>query len=212
MVKRVATFALCITILVATALTPQTIAGGPPACAPETPACAPQPCAPQSCSPPSPFGICGGILGICTSICGTCIGIPAAVMGSILSPPAPRRMCAPPSCPPPMCAPQTCMPQGCAPPMPYNCSPPPITKCKPNYCPPSAYGPYQYQPAGRMPLMMPLPRAEYAPALPPMGGMIGQLFEMPFQLLSGALNSPAGRPYMNGFAARPKALPFEAYW
>lgn len=218
MVKRVATFALCLTILAATALMSQTIAGGPPACAPEPYACAPQPCAPPSCSPPSPFGICGGILGICTSICGTCIGIPSAVMSSILSPPAPRRICAPPPCQPPACAPQPCMPQPCMPqgcaPMPYMCAPQPITKCKPtsNYCPPTGCGPYQYQPAGRMPLMMPLPRAENSPALPPMGGMVGQLFELPFQLFSGSLNTPIGQPNMNAFASKASGSPFVAYW
>jgi hypothetical protein len=61
--------------------------------------------------------------------------------------------------------------------------------------------------------MMPVPRAEYNPGLPPMGGMVGQLFEMPFQLLSGVLNRPIGdQPYMGGFATKPKGSPFEAYW
>lgn len=214
MVKRVATFLFFLTILVATALISHTTAGGPPVCAPEPYACAPQqPCAPQPCAPSSPFSFCGGILGACTGICGTCIGIPAAIMGAILAPPPPRPVCMPPTCAPPSCAPPTCGPQGCPPPMPYTCAPPPITKCKPVYGPP-ACGP-QYQscpPAGRMPLMMPLPRAEYAPSLPPMGGMVGQLFEMPFQLFSGVLSAPFGRPPYAGFAARPKSPTFGEYW
>jgi len=207
MVKRVATFLFCLSILVVTAFVSYTTAGGPPVCAPEPYACAPQPCAPQPCAPSSPFAFCGGILGACTSICGTCIGIPAAVMGAILSPPRPTPACAPPACPPPSCAPQMC-----APPMPYTCGPPPITKCKPSYAPP-ACGPTSCPPAGRMPLMMPLPRAEYTPSLPPVGGMAAQLLEMPFRLVSGVLYTQFGRnAFMGGFASKAKSPTFAECW
>lgn len=120
-------------------------AGGPPVYAPGQ--CAPAPCGPppSSCGGSgfgNPLGLCGSILGACTSVCGFVIGIPAAVMGGFLAPPAtyaPRGMFAGPCGPPPMnscmppqmsCAPPvSCAPQACGP---YNFAPPVITKCKPS--------------------------------------------------------------------------------
>jgi hypothetical protein len=234
MVLRVATIVLCLVCLLFTMTVSPGMASGPSACGPQPYSCSPAPCAPPPCPPPacgpsSPFPLCGGILGSCTSICGACIGIPAAIMSAILAPPRPRAACGPPPCPPPMCAPPACPAPSYGPPMcgacgGYGCAPKRITKCKPVSCAPSygpsygpayapayapSYGPYPPRGA-RVPLMMQMPRADYAPSGPPMG-MLSEALEMPFRLISGVL-TPLSSSYYGPFAGEPTAPTFGGYW
>jgi hypothetical protein len=217
MVLRVATIAFCLFCLLFTTIASQGMAGGPSACGPEPYSCAPAPyapppCPPPSCGPPNPFALCGGILGMCTNICGAAIGIPAAVMSAILAPPPPRPICGPRSCPPPMCAPPPCPPPTCGPPMcaPYASAPTRITKCKPaSYAP--AYAPYYPRTGGPVPLMMQMPRADYAPPVPSYG-IFSQALEIPFQLISGVLSTPFASSYYGPFAGESQGRTFGGYW
>jgi hypothetical protein len=192
-------------------------------------ACGPPPCAPPSCPPPdcgpsllSP-GLCGGIIGACTSICGAIIGCPSAIMRCILAPPPPPRpRCGPAMCPPPPCAPPMC---GSAPapcwPAPAPCAPRQITKCKPYASAPSrAASPYWYAQPGPVPMVM-YPPPGYYPAgpMPAMQGglpdILSNFLEIPFKMVSGSLNGP-GMPgslglYAGGSGSSP-ATTFGSYW
>ncbi len=200
----VAIFAFLTTLLFSISLAIG-VAGGPPPA--PTPACAPaiQPCCPPPCGamrPPSPFGMCGALLGACTNICGAVIGIPSAVMAGILAP-APRRpvcrpSCGAPPCPPP-CAPPTCAPTACAPispcgpPMcaPPVCVPTGITKCKPPRRTYMRYG-AATNPSLSYPTMMAMPMpAPRDPKQDLPGGLkiVAGLMEIPLDLVSGRLVS-----------------------
>ncbi|MCX5872330.1 MAG: hypothetical protein NTY51_03715 [Deltaproteobacteria bacterium] len=216
----VAIFAFLTTLLLSVSIIPG-IAGGPPAeigpfCAP-----APQPCAPPTCGPtgpPSPFGICGAILGACTNICGTVIGIPSAVMAGILAP-APRRplfrsnYCAPAPCGPPPCPPPTCGPvMPCGPPMcaPPACVPTGITKCKPPRQSYMRYGAVPNPSLSPYPMMMVMPATalrDLKQDLP--GGLkiVASLMEIPLNMISGSLVSPRPGAMIGSLASSREVQP-----
>jgi hypothetical protein len=224
MVIRVASLLFC---LLLTALAPvvhpgtavDTALAYSAACPPPA-SCAPPPCPPPSCGPPQcgsgfgPGSLCGACLSMCSGCCGTLIGIPAAIMQGILAPPPPRfsqrSTCGPAMCPPPMCGPPTCGPQ-------------PITKCKPaSYAPRPI--PYGYAPAAARfgPTMMPAapqPTASFYIGPPVensgLSGMVSQLVQIPFRLVSGSLTAP-GSPWGQDLFATPAPSSDEAmlggYW
>jgi len=184
MVIRVFAVLFCLLLCVSTWTVTQTMAGGPPACPP--PSCYPAPCqsAPPVCGPPSPFGLCGGCLSICSTICGTVIGLPAAIMGGLLAPPPAFA----PACRPPVCGPPMAPVPYCAPPMP----PARIQKCKPVACQPS--GPPAYCPPvgpqyGPLSYAVPRPCGPRAPTGCGCMALCGNLLEMPVRLISGVLST-----------------------
>ncbi|MFH0960414.1 MAG: hypothetical protein V1897_17105 [Pseudomonadota bacterium] len=200
----VAIFAFLTTLFFTFSIVPG-IAGGPPM--EVAPYCAPAPCAPPTCGPmgpPSPFGICGALLGACTNICGAAIGIPSAIMAGILAP-APklpifrRNFCAPPPCAPPVCQPPVCGPPVCGP---APCVPAGITKCKP----PRSYirqGAVSNPSTAPYPIMMAMPaRASYDLKSDLPGGLkiVASIMEVPLNLVSGRLVSTDSGPLMGQLA------------
>lgn len=204
MVIRICAVLVCLLLCVSTSPVTQAMAGGPPVCSPP---CYPAPCQPRY-GPPSPFGICGGILSMCSGICGTAFALPSAVMGGLLAPRRPFRpawaspMCAPPMAPAPYCAPPTR-----------------IGKCKPiargPAFPPVAYAPSapQYTPATYAPAMRYGRRTATGPGCM---AFCGNLLEMPVRLVSGVLSVAPLGPFRGTFAAaagpRPVEPPLAAYW
>ena len=189
MVARVAILLVCLALPFNTGINSTASAGGPPQCTPSY-ACAPPPCGPAGI--PSPFALCGGVLGICSSICGAVVGCPSVLAQCLLAPP-------PAYYGPPPCALRYCPPPVCAPPP----APQAIRKCKPSAsassCQPMAYEPVTapYPPAPCPP--PPTSVAGSSPitcgpglAVPEPGclALCASLCEMPFRLCSGVLSAP----------------------
>lgn len=207
----VAIFAFFTTLLFSVSIV-SGVAGGPPM--EVAPFCAPAPCAPPTCAPPtcgptgppSPFGICGALLGACTNICGAAIGIPSAIMAGILAP-APRlpifrrNLCAPPVCQPPVCGPAIpCGPPVCGP---APCIPTGISKCKPPRQSYMRQGAVSNPSLSAYPMMMAMPAvAPYYPKTDLPGGLkiVASIMEVPLNLVSGSLTSTDSSPSMGQLA------------
>lgn len=185
MVIRVFALIACLSIGILFFSTHDTTAGGPPV--PPAPAyqCAPPMCAPPAYGP-RPFGLCSGVLGICSRICGTVLGCPAALASAILDPPPPvfprrrafyaPRMCAPaPVCPPPVYMPPAVKP---------------VTKVKPRAAISVAPPPVACAPAPPVPFRM----AACAPRRPILGcaGLCAAILDMPLRLCAGLLSVSDG--------------------
>lgn len=201
----VAIFAFLTTLFLSVSIV-SGVAGGPPEQI--APYCAPAPCAPPTCGPmgpPSPFGICGALLGVCTNICGAAIGIPSAIMAGILAP-APkirlrRNFCAPPVCQPPVCGPVVpCGPPVCGP---SPCIPTGISKCKPPRQSYMRHGAVSNPSLSSYPMMMAMPAAApYDPKADLPGGLkiVASIMEVPLNLVSGRLISTDSSPLMGQLA------------
>jgi len=184
MVIRVSALIACFCIGILFFSIHDTTAGGPPVPTAPQYQCAPPVCGVPACGP-RPFGLCSGVLGICSRVCGTVLGCPAALASAILDPPPPvfprrRGFCSPPGCAPALvCAPPVCMP------------PPvkPITKVKPQAAVAVAPPPVACAPAP-----VPFRMARCVPRRPILGcaGLCAAILDMPLRLCSGLLSVSDG--------------------
>jgi hypothetical protein len=212
MVIRVALVVCCLILGLVACVGPNAMAGGPPMCPPPTcappmcppptcgpPMCPPPTCGPQMCPPrpPSPFSLCGGIVGTCTSICGTCLGIPAMIVRALLAPPKPF-----PPFPGPCGVAPPCYP-ACAPPPP--CPPPRrITKCR-RVSSNSAISPSSGQHTGPRFRTASAPAAQKEarpknPSVVVAQALSSGMHVARFSLIGGALSSPDASPSPNALA------------